>query len=237
MNLRSAIQSHSRRAHEDIAVMLLEHAKSKIMQERHVLKELESVRPDIKNIGKGVVKVARAAPSTGMQRTNSMPGVRPMAGTGSYQQATGGPSQPSPFVAPNASGYLPPNSAHHPSGMSQSMYVGSTQPRQSQFATQPQSAYPQGTQIPGQLPAHPSAPSQRPDFGHYNSSADPLGAPSNVPHNVHSPPPLGVGATATTYNNMAQSLYIPGGSKAPGGYGGPRRIDDRAAARSLANMF
>lgn len=220
VNLRTAIQSHSRRAHEDIAVMLLEHAKSKIMQERHVLKELESVRPDIKNIGTGV-KVTRAAPSTGMQRTNSVQG-----GVLPRQQSAGSSSQGPPFVTPNTGGYLPPNSAHHPSGMSQSMYAGPTQPRQQFPSQQPQSAY----------PASPQGPAQGPNFAQYNQSADPLGAPSRS-SNVHSPPPLGDGPTAKTYNSMAQSLYIPGGSKAPGGYGGPRRIDDRAAARSLANMF
>ena len=212
--------------------MLLEHAKSKIFHERQILKELESVRPDIQNIGKGV-KVSRATPSTGMQRTNSS-AVDASAGYKPHPVQQRVATVP---VAADTRGYHPPGSHLSAGGMSQSMYAGPGQ-SQRQPSTQQQSVYPQFSQT--SAPPLARGPNQQPGFIQYqpNAAMDPLGgAPSSVPPNVHSPPPLGVGPTAQTYNTMSQSLFIPGGSRPPGGYGTARRIDDRAAARSLANMF
>jgi hypothetical protein len=212
--------------------MLLEHAKSKIFHERQILKELESVRPDIQNIGKGV-KVSRATPSTGMQRTNSS-AVNASTGYQQHPVQQRGPTVP---VSADTRGSHPPGSHPSTTGMSQSMYAGPVQ-SQRQPTLQPQSAYPVSSQT--SAPPFARGANQQPGFMQYQPSPtmDPLGgAPSSVPPNVHSPPPLGVGPTAQTYNTMSQSLFIPGGSRPPGGYGTARRIDDRAAARSLANMF
>jgi len=212
--------------------MLLEHAKSKIFHERQILKELESVRPDIQNIGKGV-KVSRATPSTGMQRTNSSTA---SSSTG-YQQHPVQQRGPTAPVSADTRGHHPPGSYFPAGGMSQSMYAGPVQ-SQRQPPMQQQSAYSESSQT--SAPPFARGPKQQPGFMQYQSNPpmDPLGgAPSSVPPNVHSPPPIGVGPTAQTYNTMSQSLFIPGGSRPPGGYGTARRIDDRAAARSLANMF
>jgi hypothetical protein len=49
-NLQKSLRNHSRQAHEDLAVALLENARLNIGYERAVLRELESLRGDIKNV-------------------------------------------------------------------------------------------------------------------------------------------------------------------------------------------
>lgn len=49
-NLQLSLRVHSRQAHEDLAVALLENARLNIRYERAVLGELESLRGDIKNV-------------------------------------------------------------------------------------------------------------------------------------------------------------------------------------------
>lgn len=50
-NLHSALRAHSRNAHEDVAVSLLEHARMSIIFNRQILRELEALRPDLQRIG------------------------------------------------------------------------------------------------------------------------------------------------------------------------------------------
>ncbi|KAH7100598.1 Vps5 C terminal like-domain-containing protein [Auriculariales sp. MPI-PUGE-AT-0066] len=47
-NLHRALQTHSRMAHDDITAALIEHARSSLVYERQLLRELESLRPDIR---------------------------------------------------------------------------------------------------------------------------------------------------------------------------------------------
>lgn len=49
-NLHQALRAHSRNAHEDMAVSLLEHARMSIMYNRHVLRELEALKPDFNKV-------------------------------------------------------------------------------------------------------------------------------------------------------------------------------------------
>lgn len=46
-NLHYALRGHSRSAHEDIAISLLEHARMSIIFNRQTLRELEALRPDL----------------------------------------------------------------------------------------------------------------------------------------------------------------------------------------------
>lgn len=49
-DLRPSLRSHSRNAHADILAALLDHAKSNLVYEQQLLKELELVRPELKGI-------------------------------------------------------------------------------------------------------------------------------------------------------------------------------------------
>jgi len=48
-NLHRALQTHSRLAHDDITAALIEHARSSLVYERQLLRELEALRPDVAN--------------------------------------------------------------------------------------------------------------------------------------------------------------------------------------------
>lgn len=64
-NLHQALRAHSRNAHEDMAVSLLEHARMSIMYNRHVLRELEALKPDfnkVNSIAAGVKAPPAAVP-------------------------------------------------------------------------------------------------------------------------------------------------------------------------------
>ncbi|TXT13152.1 hypothetical protein VHUM_01553 [Vanrija humicola] len=104
-NLHSALRAHSRNAHEDIAVSLLEHARMSIIFNRQVLRELEALRPDLQRIGTTAVPppahVANAAHHS--QHTAS-----PQA-----HQAGGGPLA-APAPAGSQSMFLPAPGADVP---------------------------------------------------------------------------------------------------------------------------
>lgn len=57
-NLHQALQTHNRYANDDITTALIEHARSSIMYEKQLLRDLEALRGDISNAAKKVVPVA-----------------------------------------------------------------------------------------------------------------------------------------------------------------------------------
>ena len=61
-NLHRALQTHNRYANDDITTALIEHARSSIMYERQLLRELEALRGDIGNAAKKVIPSANGAP-------------------------------------------------------------------------------------------------------------------------------------------------------------------------------
>ncbi|KAK0468419.1 Vps5 C terminal like-domain-containing protein [Desarmillaria tabescens] len=61
-NLHRALQTHNRYANDDITTALIEHARSSIMYERQLLKELEALRGDVNNAAKKVAPSAAPAP-------------------------------------------------------------------------------------------------------------------------------------------------------------------------------
>ncbi|KAL7413049.1 hypothetical protein BDY24DRAFT_415557 [Mrakia frigida] len=73
-NLHRSLHTHSRQAHEDIAIALLEHARMNIMYERSVLKELEVLRTDMKNITAvgGAAGIRRANIPPALERKESI---------------------------------------------------------------------------------------------------------------------------------------------------------------------
>ncbi|KAF8974173.1 Vps5 C terminal like-domain-containing protein [Flammula alnicola] len=61
-NLHRALHTHNQYANDDITTALIEHARSSIMYERQLLRELEALRGDISNAAKKVVPSANGAP-------------------------------------------------------------------------------------------------------------------------------------------------------------------------------
>ncbi|KAG5648863.1 hypothetical protein DXG03_000212 [Asterophora parasitica] len=61
-NLHKALQTHNRYANDDITTALIEHARSSIMYERQLLRELEALRVDVSNAAKKVVPAPNGVP-------------------------------------------------------------------------------------------------------------------------------------------------------------------------------
>lgn len=116
-NLHTALRTHSRNAHEDVAVSLLEHARMSIIFNRQVLRELEALKPDLARVTAPVLAAPGSHPSTS---TTSAPMTSPLG-----QHATPTQTQ-SPGLAP---------APRQAAGMAQSMFLPSPE-----TAPRPQSA-------------------------------------------------------------------------------------------------
>lgn len=62
-NLRRAIVTHSKHAHDDITAALIEHARATLIHERSVKRELEAVRADVRAIGQPIKSAPTPAPA------------------------------------------------------------------------------------------------------------------------------------------------------------------------------
>ncbi|KAJ9123924.1 hypothetical protein QFC22_000715 [Naganishia vaughanmartiniae] len=231
-NLRAALQTHSRQAHDDAALMLIEHAKSKIMYEKQLLKELEAVRPEIANIGKPPHEKQKVRPVT------SQPGFDARHASVPETSQPGGPSSMRPQIP-----HLTTNN------MSQSMYtppnpgMSSTpqrNPLPRMLSTGLQSAYPYQTPGPSPYSGHPTG------YSPYTSQqaatpAAPGPATPNMTQSMYYPS----SAVRTEPVRQATPLYganvdYSRGTPQQQQFGGTTRkskLDERVAARSLANMF
>ena len=180
-NLHSSLKAHSRNAHEDVALALLENARLTVNFHKHTLRELEALRPDLARIGTNApVPVTPAAPAASSSilpppSNKSLPHAPVMTPSKSYQP-------PAPPLAQVQDG-------------SKSMF----------------------------LPPANGAPG-RP------SSAGPIGSP----HPSRTDPLGGHG--------LAQSMMLPHQVQQPQraqtlGRAGGRRLDERQAAKLLANGF
>jgi len=85
-NLHVSLRAHSRQAHEDVAVALLENARLSIGYHRHLLRELEALRPDLAKIGTGVPisTTTTTAPITPSKPKFNTPNPPQMAGSRPY---------------------------------------------------------------------------------------------------------------------------------------------------------
>lgn len=123
-NLHTALRSHSRNAHEDVAVSLLEHARMSIIFNRQILRELEALKPDLQRVGPTPANVPTPSP-LGVYHTQSpviitpssavpsTPGAPPQAVQAAQNaQSSAVAAPPIPPTAPPAHGsqsmFLPP---------------------------------------------------------------------------------------------------------------------------------
>ncbi|KAF5358982.1 hypothetical protein D9758_004814 [Tetrapyrgos nigripes] len=93
-NLHRSLETHNRYANDDITAALIEHARSSIMYERQLLRELEALRADVSNADKKAVPVMDGAPK---------PTIIPP-----LEDFSRPPLPPASAPAPVSNGYHPP---------------------------------------------------------------------------------------------------------------------------------
>jgi hypothetical protein len=117
-NLHLALRTHSKHAHEDVALALLENARLTIGFHKHVLRELESLKPDIARIGTNApIPVAKtaAAPLPSLPAPTTQPSMVPSQPYGSLVRPPPMDTSKSMFLPPHAQHNIPrPNSAGPP---------------------------------------------------------------------------------------------------------------------------
>lgn len=233
-HLRTALRTHSRQVHDDAALVLLEHARSRILHERQALKELEALRPDVRNIGKGLAARRQRESSVGARPGGAGP--PSFAGPASIRAV--GPPQAVPQATAQP-GYMA-QSAYLPSQYQQPA-VGGAPPQQHQQAVASTAFRP--------------GPPMTAGFAH---------PPPNMAQSMYPGAPSGAipgpGYAAQSPQGMAQSMYVAPSrpqqlspeqlrqaaeaeaqaramAQAQAAAARRRQENERAAARSLANMF
>lgn len=108
-NLHRAIISHSKNAHDDITANLIEHARASLIHERSMKRELEAIRADVRAIGQPRAIVPQTSTTPHVRRTTSIEPIVSLASPplpGS--PTTTGPTSPS--VSGSAAHSGPPGS-------------------------------------------------------------------------------------------------------------------------------
>ncbi|KAG8865405.1 Vacuolar protein sorting-associated protein 17 [Tulasnella sp. 330] len=251
-NLHKALHTHSRHTHEDIAQSLIEHARTVILYEKQLLKELESLKTDFSNINKKAVdfKVPVAA--------SSHQGVLANSSSGPQERVRADSFGATPIVTANGS-IIGPSQASSSFGSSRmdgtkSMFISPV----STAAQHPLPASPSPNVQGQQIPPSPSIPpnrgfvAQRAIAGASSSNpASPLSASSPVQYHHERPiDPLGAGPSPRTPGDdsihgqgpmMGRGLMGPHGANtmARSMYVQPvrSRLDAREAAAKLANFL
>jgi hypothetical protein len=108
-NLHTSLRTHSKNAHEDITVALLEHARFTVGFQRMYLKELEALRPDVNRIGTDSPVVPVKSPPTGTTTPSYTmpPHAQPVRNYSS-------PPTPAPPMDGTKSMFLPPQGNRQP---------------------------------------------------------------------------------------------------------------------------
>ncbi|KAH8830420.1 vacuolar protein sorting-associated protein vps17 [Flagelloscypha sp. PMI_526] len=175
-NLHRALETHNRYANDDITTALIEHARSSIMYERQLLKELEALRVDISNADREHVPPANGAPRPmvvpPLEEYNRPmpPPTQPSNANGhggpihhqSPSAATLGPNSSNPSIPPNNIDPLSPH-PHGPPSVSSTTAVFSraetpVSPITGSLAPSPAPGPQQSRMIPAQPPLSPHQP-------------------------------------------------------------------------------
>jgi hypothetical protein len=125
-NLHRALHRHSRLAHEDLMAALIEHARTNIMYEKQLLRELESLKPDVRaSADPAPPSTAPIAPLAALNRSATMPapnGAQRQTITSghflppSLQTSGKAMSQPGPqpIITPSPTAFMPPTQVLSP---------------------------------------------------------------------------------------------------------------------------
>ncbi|KAH0587831.1 Vacuolar protein sorting-associated protein 17 [Termitomyces sp. J132] len=168
-NLHKALDTHNRYANDDITTALIEHARSSIMYERQLLRELEALRGDVSNAANKVLSSTNDAPKPTfvpkLEEFNERSYAPPSNG---FQRSTQPPHSAQPGPVPNR----PPLQSFPSQGpLSQAATQGSsssTQPpyqNQDLQATSPTSMRPPLSPLTKDASFRPSLPPQSPGAG------------------------------------------------------------------------
>jgi hypothetical protein len=158
-NLHIALQTHNRLANDDITTALVEHARSTIMYEKQLLRELEALRPDVNNAAKKVTPQ-----SNGIPRPSIIPPLEDFS------------KPPGPRSATVLSSNLSvPNRGPTPQSAAASVSAFARQPlaQQSSVATPPSQIYTRQGPLPPQSPG--AGPSTSPAPSQVNFAPPPMG--------------------------------------------------------------
>jgi hypothetical protein len=260
-NLHHALQTHKRLVTDDITTALIEYTRSTIMYERQLLRELESLRPDVASSNAKVVSRAN-----GMPKPTIIPPLeddsKPPPPTAESSPSLNRGPMPSPSVPPGfvsgrpsvSQAPVPPQS---PGAGSSKSPVIAHQPPRSPFIAQ--NSYPvPPTQVRS---AEPPLGGRFVDgtksmFVRSSSSAQPptgAGSPSAALRSNHTDPLLGGPlSTSDPIHRPGTTDGIPRSGSDVDPLGGLRpaymsasvrvqptrqRLDAREAASKLANMF
>ncbi|CAE6411601.1 unnamed protein product [Rhizoctonia solani] len=180
-NLHNALRVHARHAHEDIASMLIEHARASVHYEKTRLKELEALKGDIERANGPAVHGNGRVPLTGEARV-------PITGP------AGGPTPiRGPLIQPPLSSSAPSSGPPSPRVVRPPVVPG---PPITQGVPGP---VPQPTQA--QVTAGPSAPTQAPSLDPLGGPPRPQSAASSIPGTPNPP------HTPTQPHPLAKSMY------------------------------
>ncbi|KAI6135050.1 Vps5 C terminal like-domain-containing protein [Pisolithus croceorrhizus] len=249
-NLHRALQVHSKNVTDDVTVALIEHARSSIMYEKQLLRELLALKNDVSNANQKAVVQPNNIPKPSIvppleddmkplsrSITSAPPVPRPSssvpatASTSTLPIASQGAITSSPVAGPST-GVRPPLSTLPPPPASLSG---------GRFRDGTQSMFVQSTSSRGQpLPAASSPPvSQDPLLGtvtSYTSSSNLFSTSSSSPSPATPDTSRRSSASQATFDplaqlsptNMSQSMRIQPSRP---------RLDAKLAASKLANMF
>lgn len=214
-NLHIALQTHNRLANDDITTALVEHARSSIMYEKQLLRELEALRPDVNNAAKKVTPQ-----SNGIPRPSVIPPLEDFSKPPGPRSASVISSNPS-IPHRGSSAASPPNQSYV-KPIPQSAGATTSFTRQGPLTPQASAATPQSysrqsphpPQSPGAGPSKFPAPSQVNFTSPPAEEGPPLGGKfvdgtkSMFVKRSSSPSPLGPSSTSTQINPRVQSpLY------------------------------
>ncbi|WVQ82794.1 hypothetical protein IAT38_004926 [Cryptococcus sp. DSM 104549] len=208
-NLHIALRAHSRHAHEDVAVSLLEAARMSAMYHKQTLRELESLRNDLQRVG--TATVLPPPPVTGAGAVGGgvgagVNGMPPRVQT--TPQRVGQPVQRQPPI-PQPS--FVPQQAPAPVAASQPSYPRQP-PHQAPYPSgphtqpQPQPAYAAQPAYRPQPPAGPAYTAQRPQqpMLHPQGQTQPGPQPGMVSRGYASPP-----RASPAPMDTSRSMFLP----------------------------
>ncbi|KAG8773366.1 Vacuolar protein sorting-associated protein 17 [Serendipita sp. 397] len=217
-NLHRALHRHSRQAHDDLTAALIEHARMNLLYEKQMLRELESIQPDIRAAADPappptiLPAIAAIPPVSALDRSATMP---VSAGGGGVQRPiiTSGPAVGAGGT-PITPGFPRTNQFSSPAPGSPAMTPGF--PRTSQFVNSPIASQ-------GQTPATPSFPKTNQFVGVVSS---PLGPGSSTP-GVLTPASTGGYSSFPRTNQFISSHGPPSPVVSPGFFQVNGGVDER----------
>ncbi|KAK4056194.1 Vacuolar protein sorting-associated protein 17 [Microbotryomycetes sp. JL221] len=154
-NLQPSLQSHSRSTHYDVMTALLDHARTNLLAEKQVLKEIELARPEIHGIQKPVQSVVYHSPSNGRAAMS-----QPKHSNGARKSEI----DPSTMArSASLASNMSSDDTHTPGVQYAQNPLGGDRVTQSMFIDRPSPVHEPSGAVPGFLPRSPSSMGSKPE--------------------------------------------------------------------------